>query len=358
MKLNTLLERYKRDISANLVKLFDSDPINLKSVNRWGKDVLNRLKEFSTRGKLLRGSLILLSSEMYSGKEIPGSIETATAIELIHTSLLIHDDIMDRDELRRGMPTLHYQYKTIYPENSVDNHSYEALHFGEAMAICTGDIGFFIAFSILSNVQIEPFKINRILKLWSSEFSYVGAAQMDDMYFEVLKENISDENILNMYRYKTSRYTFSLPLVTGAELAGAPDRDIEILEELGEKIGIIFQIKDDELGLFGSKEKTGKPTGSDIQEGKNTLYISYLRRMVKGKDRRTIEGIISKKDGSKGSIEKIKEIMVDSGIKSKIDNMVNKLKIEAKKLIDRLNISSDYKQLLNSLTEYMYKRDK
>jgi len=354
MPLNELLGTYKKKVINILLNLFDKDPINLKLINAWGKDVIERFKEFSTNGKLLRGSLILLSSDMYSKKNVSGSTEAAAAIELIHSSLLIHDDIMDRDRLRRGKPTIHHQYETLYPH---DNKG-EALHFGESMAICSGDIGFFIAFYVLSTIPTDSSLINKILKLWSTEFAYVGAAQMDDMYFEVIDSEISDDKILNMYKYKTSRYTFSLPMVTGAVLAEAPENDINKLKDLGEKIGIIFQIKDDELGLFGSEEKTGKPTGSDIQEGKNTLYISYLKKMATDDNRKIIEKIISNKDGSKEAVEKLKEIIIESGIKKRIDSIVEKLMNDTEKIISTLNIKNKYKEILNELVLYIYKRNK
>ena len=354
MDLNKILETYKNRIASNLRELLDKDSIGLKKINNWGKDVIERLKEFSLGGKLLRGSLILFCSDMYSKNEVHGSTEVASAIELIHSSLLIHDDIMDRDKLRRSKPTIHYQYKDIYPNKD----RVEAIHFGESMAICSGDIGFFTAFYILSTTPINSTIIKQILRIWSMEFSYVGAAQMDDMHFEVTNEEIPDDKILNMYRYKTSRYTFSLPMVTGAILAGAPEEDIKNLEKLGEKIGIIFQIKDDELGLFGKEEKTGKPAGSDIKEGKNTLYISYLKRMTFDNNRRTVNEIIANRDSSKEAIERLKNILIKSGIKKRIDNLVLGIKEEANKIINTLNIDKMYKELLKELINYIYKREK
>ena len=354
MNLNQTLNKYRNRVAESLNTFLDKRLSDLKNVNSWGEDVTVRLREFSTRGKLLRGSLILLSSDMYYKTEVYGNIEAASAIELIHSSLLIHDDIMDRDELRRGGKTLHRQYNELYP----GNNPAEAMHFGESMAISSADIGFFLAFYLLSTSSIESRIIRKIIELWSMEFSYVGAAQMDDMYFEVNNGYISAEKILNMYRYKTSRYTFSLPLITGAILANASEKEIDKLKNLGEKMGIIFQIKDDELGLFGKEDKTGKPTGSDIQEGKNTLYISYLKKMVTDTNRKSIEQIILKRDGSDKAIEKLKEIIVSSGIKKRIDELIDQLRKEAYSIIKSLNIQKIHQNLLYDLVDYINEREK
>jgi geranylgeranyl diphosphate synthase type I len=156
---------------------------------------------------------------------------------------------------------------------------------------------------------------------------------MQDVYFGSLGESPGEDAILSLYRNKTGRYTFSLPLVTGAILAGAGLEDRERLGELGEDMGLIFQIKDDEIGLFGEPGRTGKPSGSDLKENKKTLYHYYLLKNSAGSDRERLIKIMGSPSVSGDDIEFTRRLVSKLGIDEIISGRTVRLRDHAAGLI-------------------------
>lgn len=206
---------YRKPLHAYLLQFFED--YAYEDINSWGPEATKQLSDFATAGKGIRGSLALFSYSAFSGKkDIAPALPLAAALELFHAGFLIHDDIMDNDALRRGKPSLHTQV-------------------GEAVAICMGDLAFFLGYKAIAGLPVQAYV--------SEELAKATVAQMEDVS---QKEPTSDD-VLRLYRFKTARYTFSLPLVAGAMLAEADPKIIPQLEDLGESLGLLFQIRDDEL---------------------------------------------------------------------------------------------------------------
>jgi len=146
----------------------------------------------------------------------------------MHSALLIQDDIMDEDEMRRGVKAIHRQYARVGRKRKIKNPD----HFGESAAICLSDIAFFFAFGVLGRLKIDLGARRELWKLFSRELITTALGQMEE---------------LTLYLAKTARYTFVLPLLAGALLAGKRRAELKKFEKLGEVLGIIFQLKDDEL---------------------------------------------------------------------------------------------------------------
>lgn len=223
----------------------------------WNDKVRNHLSTMTTKGKSLRGSLFLETLTIFTNvQQAQKYISIAASIELLHLSLIIHDDIMDNDLLRRGLPTIHSQYK---PKK-----------FGNSLAICTGDIGFFIAIGGFASLlpQAHHYAI--------SEMVNIGCGQIEDLYFTYTQDQISWEQIIKMYTNKTSRYTFVFPIILAMKITQESENLQSLYQELALNLGILFQITDDSLSLFGDKKDIGKSTGNDLLEEKKTLYWYLL----------------------------------------------------------------------------------
>ena len=221
-------------------------------------------------------------------------------MELFRTGLLVHDDIMDRDTLRRGMPTIHASYSTELEREGVA----ESGRIGEALGICAGDACYFEAFAQLARALAGNPRGGEIQAFCAEILSEVVVAQMADVRWGASGGEPSEEDILAMYRCKTARYSFSLPLAAGA-LSAAADAGAALagpLTALGERLGILFQLRDDELGLFGDESATGKlprlgpPRGQEDplprppSRGRFSIRAARspraLRRRVRGQGRR------------------------------------------------------------------------
>lgn len=354
MSVNQFFEKFRSSIEEYIREFISVKKGGLSAVNIWGKDLMERFSGFITQGKLIRGGLVILSHMMFK-KDIPREvIKTAAAIEFIHSSLLIHDDIMDRDHVRRGEKTIFSQYEEL---GKNEGHP-DPGHFGVSFGICAGDIGFFIAFEIISELQLKPETKERVCALWSKELFNVGLAQMQDIYLSNCRADTGEDEILNLYRYKTARYTFSLPLMTGALLAGQDEKMILSLEKIGEHMGIIFQIKDDELGLFGTEKEIGKPVGTDIEEGKKTLFSHYLLKMTSEEDKKIVENVLNRKRCNPEVIQTLRRIAEKSGAHEKILNKILTLKDKTQKLISSLNVEATHKNILLDILKYNIDRKK
>ncbi len=220
------------------------------------------------RGKLFRGMCVCATYEAITGKTPSDTIYSiAAALEINHTAILIHDDIIDRSSLRRGMPTTVESYRKSLQSRIAD---YE--HTSISLAICIADVCFFAVQKLLASTP----EGNVAAPLFAEELEKVGFAEMADVYIGANAVSATIDDILSMYTYKTARYTFVLPLVVGARLAGASRPFESALDAIGEKLGIYFQIIDDELGIIGDEEVTGKPVASDIAEDKKTIHRHFL----------------------------------------------------------------------------------
>ena len=327
----------KEKIALFLKEFLEMQKDTLGKVNSFGTDICTRLYDFSASGKMLRGGLVCLGYDIFTERTILNDnfasdrdevIRIGGAVELMQSALLIHDDIMDRDTLRRGAPTIHRQYADFLMQRgelsgSRNGKHNAAAHTGEAMGICAGDIAFFLAFSILSSLELKRQVHKRILKLFSREITLVGVAQMEDVFLSQSEKAGTEEAILNLYRYKTGRYTFSMPLVAGALISGCDKEEAGLLEQLGERLGVIFQIKDDELGLFGNEDEAGKPIGSDVREGKKTI-IYYLLTGTADRDQlKKFKTVYGNPNISDTDLDYVKNLAIALKIPEKINSIIN-----------------------------------
>jgi geranylgeranyl diphosphate synthase type I len=341
----------KPQIKTHLLSYLETHSI-LSTMHPWGKDVQQRLSDVVTQGKMIRGILVLLGYRLFGGTEAT-AVPVASALELFHTSLLIHDDIMDQDSLRRGMKTISAQYQ----EHAATNTMIDPKRTGESLGICAGDLGFFLGFELVNTLDTTPELKQKLLKIISNELILVGLGQMQDIALGAKTAMPTEEEILTVYRYKTARYTFSLPLMLGALLAGADTKQLHLLELAGEALGLIFQIKDDELGIFGDEKMTGKPIGSDIREGKKTLYRLYLETTADTHTKQHLSTLFGKKHLTDEDLTLIRTRINEKKIPEKITSRVQSLAADFHSACRELEIAEPQKKLLDSLYFFITKRN-
>ncbi len=325
-------------------------------INGFSGKVRDRLDDYASRGKLIRGSLVPFAYDRLTGDEVDRRdlFVISAAVELFQSMLLIHDDIMDQDEYRRGKPSVHYQFQGDGQSAGVNDPA----HYGLSMGICAGDVAAFMAFGMLSRLSLSDKKRSELIDFISDEMVLVGIAQMQDVHHgEIDATAVSYDAVETMYRHKTGRYTFSLPLSLGALLRGKDKKIRKQLEDIGELLGIIFQIKDDEIGLFGDSQKTGKPRGSDLYEGKKTVYMQTLLELTDAADRENLLNLI----GNLKSDEEARVIMnllEKYSIPQQIENRLGELASDCSSAIDLLRSEApNLAESLHALLTYNLKRD-
>jgi geranylgeranyl diphosphate synthase type I len=325
----------------------------LADVNRWSADTINRLLPFMERGKCIRGNLVLLGAEIGDAPLSDGVYAAAAAIELFQSSILIHDDIIDQDTVRRGETTIHTQYSE---KASAELQSSSADHIGASLAICVGDVGFNLTYALLARSELPDRIKVALTSFWGVEFAKVGLAEMDDVYMSFMSGPAPLERIVALYRYKTARYTFCVPFLTGLIIADASADVRNTVEELGDVLGLMFQIKDDELGIFGDEATVGKPVGSDIRENKKTIFHHFLMSLDDKKLLAELSPLFGKETISTEELNCIRTAIVASGIKVRVDARITALSEQALNCINRLNAPETQKDFLTQFVHYNMNR--
>ena len=288
-------------------------------------------------GKRLRPFLVLKSCKLVEGRE-EDAIPTAAALELLHTFTLIHDDIMDQDKKRRGVPSVHTQW-------------------GVPIAIVAGDLLFAKVYEAITNYtdtkHVAPKRIVQVLKEISEATVILCEGQTRDMMFES-KETVSEEEYLEMVKGKTAAL-FAASARCGGILGGANKRQVKCLGEFGYYSGIAFQIIDDVLALTADEKVLKKPVGNDIREGKRTLMVVYALEKATKSQRETIVKTLGNKDAS---IEQIRETigLIDSlGAINYAKKLAEKYINRAKKALAIFPASEDREDLIN-LSDLIFAR--
>jgi geranylgeranyl diphosphate synthase type II len=282
-------------------------------------------------GKRIRPVLCLMGNELFD-EIIPAAWHVATAIELFHNFTLIHDDIMDKAPLRRGMETVHVKY-------------------GDSTALLAGDVMLVTAYDYLNRINSDM--MHPILRIFNDTAKRVCEGQQTDMDYEQ-KELVDLSDYLNMIEKKTS-VLLAASLKMGAILGGAGQRNQDLLYEFGKKLGIAFQVQDDYLDAFGDPGKFGKQVGGDIRTNKKTfLLIHALETATKGKKE---ELMALMKEDHPGKVEKVSDVFRES----KVDEWALQLKKqdleEALDHLEDIAVLSRRKEPLRELARFLVKRD-
>jgi geranylgeranyl diphosphate synthase type I len=290
-------------------------------------EAVENVRNFVIRGgKRLRPILFYYGYVLAGGSNKKEALRTSIALEFLHTGLLIHDDIMDQDDIRHNGMSVHTKYAYDY---GVKLGRSDLQHFGYSMAICLGDLATSTwSYEILAKSGFkDKYKIRTIAGL-SDIIAETSVGQMLDETLQV-SEDFDESHIYRVHDFKTARYTIRGPLQLGAILAGAENEELGYISRFAIPLGISYQVKDDIIGIFGEEEKIGKPVGSDIREGKKTLLISYALRKSSEADRSFILSQLGNKGLSRESLEKMREIITETGSLKYSEDKMEELSQEA-----------------------------
>lgn len=288
-------------------------------------------------GKRLRPFMVLKCSKLVGGRE-ESAIPTASALELLHTFTLIHDDIMDNDEKRRGVPTVHTQW-------------------GMPIAIVAGDLLFAKVYESITKFtnpkHVTPKRILQVLREVSEATITICEGQTRDMMFEK-KETISEEEYFEMIKGKTAAL-FEVSARCGGILGGANKKQVKRLGDYGRYSGIAFQVVDDVLGLISDEKVLKKPIGSDIREGKRTLIVVYALKNASKNQRKIILETLGNKSASPKKIRETIELVNSLGAIDHAKKMAEKYIKKAKQALAGFPSTEDREDLL-ILTDLIFAR--
>lgn len=348
------LQQSKKDISKFLNDFFRIRTSDYSHFHL-DKEIFSRLLEFTLRGKMYRGGILIYINNVLVNNSIDTKtvIQVASALELLESGVLIQDDVMDQDLERRGLPSIHAQFSSL----PLSVKSGLVKRFGESVATCAGNIAYFLSFEILNQINLPPEIKNNLIHLYAKEMVLLNFSQVQDIYLTDITTDITTKDTLDLYIGKTARYTWILPIKAALFLTKTED-DGSHFEKLGLTAGILYQLIDDRLGLFGIEKTIGKPVGSDIREGKKTLYYTYAKKYLRGQDLKNFNLLYGKNDINLDEIEQIKELVKISGAYTKIEELIIKYSNNIDSEIKQLNLSKFQKDQIKELVNFIHKRNK
>lgn len=272
-------------------------------------------------GKRMRPYLAIKTATTCNASE-EDAMKLGLALELFHAFALVHDDIMDRSEQRRGQPTVHAMYATEHEEKDWKGSS---SHYGTSNAILSGDLLYTWAEKAFDGIHSSPEIEHRLSEAWNTMKEEVILGQTLDVVLGSLPHGISRKQLLDVLALKSGRYSIGRPIILGYILAGADFSESAVLAAT-EPLGLAFQIQDDILGTFGDIKTTGKDTDSDIKEGKMTMLAwEARRRLEETEDLDVWERAFGSANASKEDIEHIRSLMEKTGARVYVETLAEQL---------------------------------
>lgn len=269
------------------------------------------LEACTVGGKRFRPRLVMTVYSLLGGRDRKAAATVAASFELLHTALIVHDDVVDRDFTRRGVPNLAGTYRSLAADQGGDADRAE--HTGMSAAVIAGDLALSNAYRLLADAAAEPDTRQRLGDLLDEAVMASAAGELLDVLAPLNPNPQAVDEVLEMSKLKTAVYSFDVPLRAGAVLAGAEHALVDALGEFGRIIGTAYQVADDLMGAFGDESRTGKTGWGDLREGKRTALISYAAQQPHWT---RIQELLSRDLTARDAAE-IRELLVASGARDK-----------------------------------------
>lgn len=355
MNAQEQLKTFKSELDVELKKYLDVKVAEAAKISPLAKELVEHIADLTLRGgKRIRAALLYNSYLAHGGDDRKAALHASMSMELAETYLLIHDDIMDDDSLRRGGTTIHESYRKIAKErfeNKVDPKT-----LGDSIGILAGDIAAAMSNSIIAESDLSSKNKAHTLLLLNNTYITECYGQALDI-FATVRDDLTPEDVIQVHQLKTVPYTFDAPIKIGAALAGAEDKAIAALEGYSVPLGTAFQVQDDILGMFGSEEKLGKPVTSDLQEGKQTLLILKALEKADSAQKEIIKSNLGNKNATISDLEAVRLVIQETGSLDESKKLAATLVKEATDAIESLDLQPEGKQFLVDIADYMVKRE-
>jgi geranylgeranyl diphosphate synthase type I len=320
-----LLDEIRHDVDALLTRVFDQKLAHGEKIDPALAAMIGAVRDLTLRGgKRLRPALLFAG---YRGIDPRApravAIRAGAAFELLQTYLLVHDDWMDQDDVRRGGPAVHVALARHLGSRRA----------GDAAAVLAGDYAAALALEMLALTGAPAERIALSLTLFAQVQQDVTSGQQIDLVAR-------PRDIERMYDLKSGSYTVRGPVLIGAVLAGATTEALIALAHFAQPLGVAFQMRDDLLGTFGDPGKTGKPAGSDVRSGKRTALFAEALARATPADRRTLRSTVGRVGATDRAVRAVVDIFERSGARAAVEQRTRELAREARAALARAALSA------------------
>ncbi|GAA3864057.1 polyprenyl synthetase family protein [Leifsonia kafniensis] len=319
-------------------------------------------RQFLSGGKRFRALFCYWGWRSVCAPDSPLSpvVGAASALEIFHAAALVHDDIIDNSDTRRGAPSAHRLFDGLHARSGWAGDDTE---FGRASAILLGDLMLGWSDELLDDALLEATDAAGARQA-RIEFNRMRTEVTAGQYLDILEERAwvtqPDSELLDRAHrvivYKSAKYSVLAPLVIGAALAGATAEQLGSLREFGLPLGIAFQLRDDVLGVFGDAAVTGKPSGDDLREGKRTVLIALARDHGSAETRTLIDELLGNPDLTESQIVRLQSAIQASGAVDRVETLIADNVAEARRVLASAPLHADAVAELGALTDTVTRR--
>ena len=313
--------------------------------------LLEAVRGLAAGGKRLRALLNYWGWRGAGGAELdPAAIRAGVAIELFQSAALIHDDIIDRSDTRRGGPSVHRLFSNAH--SAADWHL-DGAHFGSSAAILAGDLCLSLSEEMFSAVGHRAAQGSRARRIFNRMRTEVMAGQYLDILEEVVGPTHEPQRAVvraqNILRYKSAKYTTEHPLALGGALAGADDALLEHYSRFALPLGEAFQLRDDVLGVFGDPSATGKPAGDDLREGKRTVLVAYALSAGGAGDREALGAGLGNPGLDDDGVARLRSVITDTGALAATEALIEQHSRAVFDALDQMPVDETTRAALRAL---------
>jgi geranylgeranyl diphosphate synthase type I len=338
-RVEPVSEEFQQAITAILDAFIADKRAELAPVGEDLAPLFDTARSYVEGGKRLRPAFAYWGWRAAGGSRAKtDTIHTAAAaIELVHASALVHDDVMDDSDTRRGRPAAHQQLARVRPAYAATR---QTTQFGQMAAILLGDMLLSWSDELLGRSALKPKALARGRVYFDKLRTEVVAGQFLDVLAQT-SDKSSAADAMRVIRYKSAKYTVERPLQFGAALAKAEKPLLRALSSYGVPLGEAFQLRDDVLGVFGEAKLTGKPTGDDIREGKRTLLMARAFDKADKAQRKVLEANFGQRRVDAKGIAAVQDILRDTGALAAVETVINELTAASVSALQHAPIDDD-----------------
>jgi len=340
MKWEEMLDHYGVLIDGELKEFFRGAKDVAKAYHPFMGEVYSNIEDFVLRkGKRLAACSTLLTYKGYASDVDNRILKACVGVELYRHCILVHDDLVDKDALRRGGKSFH----KLFVENFDDR-------LGCGTAVFVGDLMYALALKSMVNSGFSKEKLSRVTLLLLEGYRSVNESQILDLLFEYKEPDVDEWYAMASERAAS---LFKTTILAGAILGNAPERDLQVLEEAGTHMGYSFDIQDDIIDTFASLEQYGRPPGGDIVLGKKPLHMVYTLKLADREGIARLKRLTSKKRVSSRDLELVRAVIRESGALETAKEKSREHAEKAKALIAQTGLSDETKRVFSSLITYI-----